>query len=74
MSMAPIPALEHINPDAMAPADLAKVARELRRLAHYCEVKASAMRERVCGELAAAQDAENFADALYKKLPPEWRW
>jgi hypothetical protein len=72
--MAPIPALEHINPDAMAPADLARVARELRRLAHYCEAKGTAMRERADGDVATALAVEDFAEKIYKKLPPEWRW
>ncbi len=72
--MTPIPALEHVNPDAMDPADLVRVARELRRLAHYCEVKRNAMRRRADGQINAALDAEKFCELLYEKLPENWRW
>ena len=74
MSTTPIPTLEYVNPDAMDPADLMRVAGELHRLARYCEIKAIAMRERADGDIATALAVEELADRLYEKIPPDWRW
>jgi len=68
------PIIFDANLDAMDPADLATLCRDLRRLAHYCETRARAVRTRAAGDIVAAQAAEKFCDQIYGRLPQEWRW
>ena len=67
-------ALAHLNPDAMMADDLPPLARNLRRLSHYCDARARAINHRLAGEIRDAQRAEADCQALYEKLPAEWRW
>jgi hypothetical protein len=66
--------LAYLNPDAMVVEDLGPLARNLRRLAHYCTLRQIALRYRAHGAIDAALDAEADCETLYTKLPPEWRW
>jgi hypothetical protein len=66
--------LAHLNPDCMVVDDLACLARNLRRLAHYCTLREHGMRHRLAGDISAAQQAETLCDAIYARIPREWRW
>jgi hypothetical protein len=66
--------LAHLNPDCMVIEDLIPLARNLRRLAHYCTLRHAAMRCRIVGDIPGAQGLERVSEELYEKLPQEWRW
>ena len=66
--------LAHLNPDCMVAEDLAPLARNLRRLAHYCNTRERAMQCRAIGNITGALTAERYCEELYDKLPQEWRW
>lgn len=66
--------LENFNPDAMSEEELKEVGEAFRILAHYCKIKASAIKYRRKGTINLAQNYELACDKLYNKLLPKYRW
>lgn len=40
----------------------------------YCYVKARAMTARVIGDITYAMRMERECDAIYRRLPEDWKW
>lgn len=60
--------------DGMNEQELRAFALLCKTLAQYAEGKALAMRWRRNGRIQQALLVEQACDALYQKLPQEWRW
>lgn len=54
--------------------ELRQAADAMEKLGDYCDRKARAMEARSAGRIAEALGYENFADAIYRRLPEWAKW